>query len=272
MAVKENEGERKQTKDNGVFLRFGDDGAAMKAKLYRALTMGRKSRYRTAATSRIIESDDSIGGSRLKVAERLVQQSRSAPRRRSAALISEGTAAHPNAQIIPEINPDAGPIHIQVGDGSAAACEGDGGRVGGAGGKSDVGSAAAGNSGIHRSDVFVVGAGKQGRKRDVLIAGFSAGVEVAVVVQNSPSIAAAVVGVAGGGVADAPKLVGGGRAAKHPERLVGVVLALVDVDVQLRVRYPPPPPQMQATAANKDKLRFLLICCFINTSQKFLCF
>ncbi len=208
----------------------------MKAKLHRALTIGRKSRYRTATTSRITESDDSIGGSRLKVAERLVQQSRSAPRRRSAALISEGTAAHPNAQIIPEIKPDAGPIHIQVGDGSAAACEGDGGGVGDAGGKSDVGSAAAGNSGIHRSDIFGVGAGKQGRKRDVSIAGFGAGVEVAVVFHNSPSIAAAVVGVAGGGVADAPKLRGGSCSGEDPKSLVvGVVLALVDVDVQLRL-------------------------------------
>ena len=55
-----------------------------------------------------------------------------------------------------------------MGDGSAAAADGDGRRVRRAGSKGDVGSASARNSGSHRSGVFgVVGTGKQRRKRDV---------------------------------------------------------------------------------------------------------
>ena len=54
-----------------------------------------------------------------------------------------------------------------MGNGSAAAADGNGRRVGGIGGKSDVGSAAARNSLSYRLDVYGVGAGKQGRKRDV---------------------------------------------------------------------------------------------------------
>ena len=54
-----------------------------------------------------------------------------------------------------------------MGNGSAAAADGDGWRVGGAGGKGDVGSASARNSLSYGVDVYGVGAGKQGRKRDV---------------------------------------------------------------------------------------------------------
>ena len=54
-----------------------------------------------------------------------------------------------------------------MGNGSAAAADGNGRRVGGIGGKGDVRSAAARNSRSHRSDVDGVGAGKQGRQRDV---------------------------------------------------------------------------------------------------------
>lgn len=69
----------------------------------------------------------------------------------------------------------------------------------------------------------------------MLIAGFSAGVEVAVVFLHIPSIAAAEVGVACRGVADAPKLRGGRGSAKNPEGLIGFILALVNIDVQLRL-------------------------------------
>ena len=72
-------------------------------------------------------------------------------------------------------------------------------------------------------------------KGDVLVAGFGAGIHVSVVVHDFPSVAHVKVGVAAGGAADAVKLAGGGRAAKHPESLVGVVLALVDIDVKLRL-------------------------------------
>ncbi len=69
----------------------------------------------------------------------------------------------------------------------------------------------------------------------MLVVGFSAGVEVSGVVGHIPSVSAVIVGVAGVVAADAPKLAGSGRSAKHPERLVGVVLALVDVNEQLRL-------------------------------------
>ena len=66
-----------------------------------------------------------------------------------------------------------------MGNGSAATADGDGGRVGGAGGKSDVGFSAARNSGSYQLDVIGIGAGKQGRQRDVDIAGLVGVVEVA---------------------------------------------------------------------------------------------
>ena len=62
-------------------------------------------------------------------------------------------------------------------NGSAAAA--DGRRVGGTGGKSDVGLASAKNSGGYRLDVFSVGAGKQGRKREVDVVGLVGVVNVA---------------------------------------------------------------------------------------------
>ena len=68
-----------------------------------------------------------------------------------------------------------------MGNGSVGAGEGDGGRVGGAGIEGGVGFAAAGNSGIDRSDVFGVGAGKQGREGKYLAVGVVGVVKVAVV-------------------------------------------------------------------------------------------
>ena len=62
---------------------------------------------------------------------------------------------------------------------AAADGDGDGRRVGGVDGKSDVGFAAARNSGPHRSDVVGVGTGKQGRKLKVGIAGRVGAVDVA---------------------------------------------------------------------------------------------
>ena len=152
-------------------MRFGDDGAAMKANLHRAAAVAcrkkrpRNERSRTAV--KIIESEDAIGGTRFKAAKRFVQQARSAPRRSVVVLISERTAAHPNAQIVPIKEPTAASVHKHVRDGSVAACEGDSRGVRSAGGKSDVRLATTGNSGIQRSNVFGVGAGKQGRKGNV---------------------------------------------------------------------------------------------------------
>ena len=61
-----------------------------------------------------------------------------------------------------------------MGNGSAAAADGDGRRVGGSGGKSDVGSAAARNSLSYRIDVYRVGAGKQGGREKLVLLGWLA--------------------------------------------------------------------------------------------------
>ena len=119
-------------------------------------------------------------------------------------------------------------------NGAAGTADGEGRRVGGAGGKGDVGSASAGNSGSYRSDVFGVGAGKQGRKLKVGIAGLVGIVNVAVVAVNLPSVLVVVVG--GGAVSDlGAGAAGSGGAAKNPEGLVGVILAGIGVDDQLRL-------------------------------------
>ena len=160
-------------------------------------------------------------------------------------------------------------IHKQAGNGSgASAGDGDGGRVGGVGGKSDVGLAAAGNAGIDRSDVFGVGAGKQGRKSRQLVVGSVGVVQVARKGKRvSPVKISAASDAGGAGV------VGRAAAAKHPEGLVGgAVLAGIDVDVKLRLAlfqrrqgkqscrqkkgYPPPP-------ANQS-----LHCCVVLISHR----
>ena len=73
-----------------------------------------------------------------------------------------------------------------MGNGSVAAADGDGRRVGGAGGKGDVGLASARNSGGYGLDVFGVGTGKQGRKRKQLAVS-AVGIEK-VVVKKSPRV------------------------------------------------------------------------------------
>ena len=78
-------------------------------------------------------------------------------------------------------------MHKKMGNGSAAAADGDGWRVGDAGGKGDVGSTAAGNSGSHRGNVSGVGTGKQGRKRDVCLTCRPVGLEnVSVIGRTKP--------------------------------------------------------------------------------------
>ena len=149
-----------------------------------------------------------------------------------------------------------------MGNGSAAAADGDGRRVGGAGGKSDVGSAATGNSGSHRSDVVGVGAGKQGRKLKVGIAGRVRDEHLPAIrgrgVYPIPRVLEKVSGAAAGG-SDAVVGARGGRAAKNPEGLVGAILAGIDVNDQLRLGFVPP-PQRQAMAAKRNNFRFINIC------------
>ena len=121
-----------------------------------------------------------------------------------------------------------------MGDGSVAAADGDGGRVGGAGGKGDVGFAAAGNSGIHRGDVFGVGTRKQGRELEDLVAGLVGVEDVAVIVVHLPRVL--IVEVASTGVSDlGAGRAGSGGAAKNPKSLVGFVLAGIDTEDQLRL-------------------------------------
>ena len=117
----------------------------------------------------------------------------------------------------------------KVGNGSAAAADGYGGRVGGIGGKGDVGSAAAGNSLSYRIDVFGVGAGKQGGQRDVDVVGLVGVIKVAVA-GKSPSVS---ILVGGSGGSEFPWRVSTrveAVAAENPEGLVGVILAGIDVD------------------------------------------
>ena len=77
-----------------------------------------------------------------------------------------------------------------MGNGSAAAADGNRWRVGGAGGKYGVRANAARNSITHRVDVFDVGAGKQGRKREVDVAGLVGVKNVSAIIgeQNFPAV------------------------------------------------------------------------------------
>ena len=127
-------------------------------------------------------------------------------------------------------------IHPKTGNGSSAsASDGDCGRVGGIGGKGDVGFTAAGNSGIHRSNVFGVRAGKQGRKSQQLVVRAVGVVNIAAVATsiNEPRVSSVIVSATSNAVkAGASRTAAG----EDPEGLVGgAVLAGIDVDEQLRL-------------------------------------
>ncbi len=233
--------EGKEAEDEGIFLRFGDD-LAVDDNPHRAAGIRRKCRLKCG----IIE------GSRKEIADRFVQNAGTHPSRRIPAGIGQSAPrnTNPKAILITAIS------HPKVGNGSATAGNSDGRRVGGAGGK-DLRSSPSRNSLLNGLDVYRVGgAGKQGRERDGLV-GRRVGVENVAVA--NPRVANRE--IAGG--SDCTITACSGRAAKNPEGLAGrVVLARINMDEQLRVRYPPP-PQRQTTAANNDKLRFLLMYCFI---------
>ena len=194
-------------------------------------------------TSNVIED------SRMEVADGFAEDAGAYPSRRIPGGIAQIAPRDANSYVIVR----AGIlIHKNVGNSSAAAVDGDRGRVGGAGGKSDVGFTAARNSGVQRSDVFGVGTGKQGRKRELSVVGGVGVVNVSVIIGRFPTVSRGVVSRS----SDAPVVSRGGRAAKNPEGLVGgVVLAGIDVDEQLRIRYPP--PQRQTTTANNDSFCFI---------------
>ena len=104
-----------------------------------------------------------IEGSRKEVADGFVQNARTPPSRRLSGGIGQIASGDPNPQAIFT----AILTHPKVGNGSAAAADGDGRRVCRVGGKS-LRSSTAGNSLSYRLDVDGVGAGEQGRKRDRL--------------------------------------------------------------------------------------------------------
>ena len=225
MAAENDKAQGKQAEDESVFFRFGDD-LAVDDNPHRAKSGG---------TITMIES------SRKEVADGFVDQACSHPRRSLPIAIKQVGRLVANAQTIVLVQGRVYKLrvcilaHKQAGNGSgASAGDGDCGRVSGVGGKSDVGFASARNSGVHRCDVFGVGAGKQGRKSQQLVAGAVGVVKVAVVACNGSSVSDVVVAA----TSDAGGATKGCSAAttKYPEGLVGgVVLAGIDVDEKLRL-------------------------------------
>ena len=155
MAMKENKTQGKEGEDKGVFFWLRNDGA-VNAQSHSAAG---KIRSQPRIDPHILNEE---------ISNRLVQHARPRPRRSLSCETSivEG-AAHPNANVIGDIYIIHEHRSNRAVDGRGA--DGDGGRVRRAGGKSDVGFAAAGNSGIDRCDVFGVGTGKQGRERDLRV-------------------------------------------------------------------------------------------------------
>ena len=194
-----------------------------------------------------------VKGSCKEIADGFVEDAGAYPSRRIPAGIGQSAPRNTKSKIIC----GAGIlIQKKMGNGSVAASNSDGRRVGGAGGKSDVGLAAARNSGIYRSDVVGIRTGKQGRKLKVGIAGLVGVEKVAVIIRSGKFPTVLSVEVSGG--SDATATTRGGGTAKNPNGLVGgAVLTGIDVDEQLSVR--PPPPQRQMMEANKDSFCFIRI-------------
>ena len=221
VAMKENKDQSKQAKDKSVFFWFGDD-LAVDDNPHRAVGLRRKTRPRIARSTPIIV------GSGKEVADGFVQNPGAYPSRSIPAGIVQSRSGDTNSHlvVIGII------IHEKMGNGSAATAGGDGRGVGGAGGKIDIGSASAGNSGSHRVDVYRVGARKQGRELKVGIAGLVGVEEVSVI--GRPEFPSVSIVANGGAYSDVTGVVCGRRAAKNPEGLVGgVVLAGINMDEQL---------------------------------------
>ena len=154
--MEENKTQSKQAENEGVFFRFGDD-LAVEGDLQRAIVARRKPGILIAPT--IIRES-----SRKEVANRFVDDAGAYPSRRIPDGIGQTAPGNANSHPIFSVLI----LHKKAGNGSAGAGDGDGRRVGDAGGKSDVGLAAARNSGGYGLDVFSVGTGKQGRQRESL--------------------------------------------------------------------------------------------------------
>ncbi len=148
-----------------------------------------------------------------------------------------------------------------MGNGSVAAADGNGRRIGGAGGKGDVGSAAARNSGSHRGDVVGIGAGEQGRQRDVEVAGRVRDEHLSAIrgsgVYPIPRVLEKESAAAACG-SDGTITPSGRRAAKNPEGFAGgVILAGIDVNHQLRLGVVPPPPPRRCRRWRPIKIVFV---------------
>ena len=176
MAADNHKSQSKQAEDEGVFFWFGDD-LAVDDHSHRSVACRRKPGIRRAI---IIE-----GPSRKEVADGLVDDARAHPSRRIPGGVGQSASRDANPYCVLH---SIIIIHEKMGNGSVDAGDGDGRRVGSVGGKSDVGSAASRNSGSHRSDVYRVGAGKQGRKLKVGRSGLVGVVKVAVVFLGFPSV------------------------------------------------------------------------------------
>ena len=250
VAAENHKTQSKEGEDERVFFGFGDD-LAVKDNSHRAVRLRRKPGIPIASTHNIIE------GSRKEIADGFVQNAGARPSRRLPAGIAQTAPGDTNPHDITKRRTSV--IQEKIGNGSAAAADGNRRRVRRAGGKGNVGLAASGNSGQHRVPVRGIGAGKQGRQRDRLVAGL-VGVEdvpIAVVVDSLPRVS---IVVRRPGGSDAIATTRGGGAAKNPEGLCcGVVLAGIDVNQQLRLGCCTPPPQMQKTATNNDSFCFIKI-------------
>ena len=209
-AAVDNKAKGKEAEDKGVFFGFGDDGT-VEDEPHRALRIRRKTGGRSVATE----------GSRKEVADGLVDQSGAHPSRRLAGGIGQIAPGDTNSKIISLI---VILIHKKMRNGSAAAADGDGGRVGDVGGKSDVGLATARNSGGYGLDVFGVGTRKQGRKREVDVAGFVGVKNVSAILYRFKSISRI---ESIGSCSDVTTATSG--AGEDPEGLVGVVSTGEDV-------------------------------------------
>ena len=217
----------KQAEEEGIFFGFGND-LAIDDHPHRAVGVRRKPRTIWGAHF-IIE------GSRMEVADGFVQNARTYPSGRIPGGIGQIAPRDANPKLIWAIIR----IQVKMGNGSVAASDGDCGRVGGAGEKSDVGFATAWNSGSHRSDVFGVGAGKQRRKRgdDVVDLVWVIDVEKVAAIMGGrkfPRIPNSGTIRIRSARSDGTGILRSGAAGENPEGLVGgAVLAGIDVDVKL---------------------------------------
>ena len=138
--AEENKTQSKEGEDERVFLGFGDDVAVYP----HGHSTPRKVRVQPRPVRHILN---------LKIPYRLLQQSRTHPRRSLPSItpVVEG-AAHPNADIIRDIHI----VHEHPSNRSAdrSGAHSDGRRISGAGSKGDVRSAAARNSLSDRIDVY----------------------------------------------------------------------------------------------------------------------